>query len=296
MDKLSKKQQILSEVGLLYSAFIWGSTFFVVKDLIRMVNPMILVGYRFLIAALLTGGFCLITKKSLFKNFVHGLLLGILLWGAYSSQTIGLSYTTTSNSGFITGLFIVFVPLFSIIIYKKTPILMDIIATVFSLMGLWIITGGLTAINLGDLLTIVTAITYAIHILLVDKYIRGADNAFVLGFQQFFVTGTISLFYGAAFNFPFLFINVENMGIILFLAIFPTFSAFIIQNIAQKYVEPERVSLILAFIPVIASLFAWSFGNELLVFHRVIGGFFIFVGLIISGISQRYSLTRKSQN
>ena len=290
----SEKRQRLSEFGLLYSAVIWGSTFFVVKDALENVNPMILVGYRFLVAAILAGGFCIIAKKPLFNNLVHGLLLGFLSWLLYASQTIGLSFTTASNSGFITGLFIVFVPTFSLIVFKRAPLIMDIVATVFSLSGLWILTGGLTDINVGDLLTIIAAVAYAIHILLVDKYIREGDNAFVLSFQQFLVTGAISLSYGVMFGLPLSVFKAETVGVILFLALLPTFSAFLIQNLAQKFVKPVRVSLILAFEPVFAALFAWTLGNELLVFHRAIGGFFIFAGLIISGNTRRSAVPKNA--
>lgn len=285
MNNVSKKSQRLSELGLFFSAAIWGSTFFVVKDVLQHVDPTILVGYRFLLAAIFAGLFCLITKKSLIKNLVHGSLLGFLLWLLFISQTMGLSYTTASNSGFITGLFIIFVPTFSLLLFKKKPLKLDVMAVVFSLSGLWILTGGLVDINLGDLLTLVSAITYSIHILLVDKYIRDGDNAFVLGFQQFSISGIISLSFGVVFGLPFSVITTETAGVILFLAFLPSFSAFIIQNLAQKVIKPVRVSLILAFEPVFAALFAWTLGNELIVIHRLIGGLFIFFGLIISGIA-----------
>lgn len=293
MNSLSRKRQRLSELGLFSSAAIWGSTFFVVKDALQHVNPTILVGYRFLLAAIFAGFFCLITKKSLIKNMVHGSLLGFLLWLLYVSQTIGLSYTTASNSGFITGLFIIFVPVFSLLLFRKKPIKLDVIAVLFSLSGLWILTGGLVEINLGDLLTLVSAITYSIHILLVDKYIREGDNAFVLGFQQFLVSAIISLSLGIVFSLPFSIAGAETAGVILFLAFLPSFSAFIIQNLAQKVVKPVRVSLILAFEPLFAALFAWTLGNELVVIHRLIGGLFIFLGLIISGIANN-SLVEKN--
>ncbi len=289
MNDESKKLQRLSELGLIYSAAIWGSTFFVVKDLLEFINPITLVGYRFLLAALFAGLFCLVTKKSLIKNFSHGSLLGFLLLSLYITQTIGLSLTTASNSGFITGLFIIFVPLNTFIFFRKRPYILDIIAICFSLIGLWILTGGLTDFNLGDLLTIITAIAYAIHIILVDKYLREGDSAFVLGFQQFLVTGIISILISATFGFQFTILNSITLSTILFLAFLPTFSAFIIQNLAQKVVKPLGVSIILAFEPLFAAIFAWTLGNEPIIFHRLLGGIFIVLGLIISGISNRFN-------
>ena len=79
----------------------------------------------------------------------------------------------------------------------------------------------------------------------------------------------------------------DVLWIVLFLAIFPSLSAFAIQLVAQKFVSPVRVSLILAFEPVFAVLFAWTLGNEPYSFQKAMGGFFIFAALVISGIPSR---------
>ena len=287
MYSISKHKNLFSELGLFYSAAIWGATFFIVKDALKNTEPVILVGYRFMIAALLLGGFCVVAKKSLLKNAEHGLLSGIVLWLLYVSQTIGLGITTASNSGFITGLFVAFVPLFSLVLFRRMPALTEIIATIVSLLGLWVLTGGLTDINVGDLFTIIAAITYALHILILDKYIKDGDDPYLLSFQQFLVVGAGSLLAGTIFGLPFSAIGKETTWVILFLAVFPTLSAFVVQVVAQKVTKPLQVSLILAFEPVFAGLFAWTLGNESIVFHRAIGGLFIFLGMLISGFRSK---------
>jgi len=274
----------LSELGLFYSAAVWGSTFFIVKDALKNIDPIILVGYRFILATILLGGFCLATRKPLFKNAKHGFLLGFFLWLLYISQTVGLSITTASNSGFITGLFVAFVPMFSLTVFKRVPSLTEFVATVVSLSGLWVLTGGLKDINIGDLLTLIAAMTYAIHILFVDKYVKDGDDPYVLSFLQFTFVGAASLTTGAIFDLPFSVLETNTIWVVLFLALIPTLSAFVIQVVAQKFTRPLRVSLILAFEPVFAALFAWTLGGEHLIFHRAIGGFFIFLGMVISGI------------
>ena len=287
MNSVSKYKKLFSELGLFYSAAIWGATFFIVKDTLKNIDPVILVGYRFMLAAVLLGGFCIIARKPLFKNVKNGLLSGVVLWLLYVSQTIGLGITTASNSGFITGLFVAFVPLFSLIIFRRVPMLTEIIATIVSLLGLGMLTGGLTDINVGDLFTLIAAVTYSIHILVLDKYVKGGDDPYLLSFQQFLVVGAISLLTGAIFGLPFSVIEIKTTWVILFLALLPTLSAFVIQVSAQKITKPLRVSLILAFEPVFAGLFAWTLGNEPIVFHRAIGGLFIFLGMIISGIRRK---------
>lgn len=284
MKKMTKHRKLLSELGLFYSAAVWGATFFIVKNALDDVNPVVLVGYRFLLAALLLGGLCLIWKKPLLRNAKHGLIAGLVLWLLYISQTVGLSFTTASNSGFITGLFIAFVPAFSLLIFRRTPGVTEIVATIISLSGLWILTGGLVDINAGDLFTLVAAATYALHILILDKYVKAGDDPYLFSFQQFLVVGVASLLSGAIFDLQYSIIGAETVWVILFLAILPTFSAFVIQVVAQKITKPLRVSLILAFEPVFAGLFAWTLGNEPIILHRAIGGFLIFAGMIISGI------------
>ena len=74
MNKVTRYKKLLSELGLFYSAAIWGATFFIVKDALNDINPVVLVGYRFLLAAILLGGLCVIARKSLFKRVKHGLL------------------------------------------------------------------------------------------------------------------------------------------------------------------------------------------------------------------------------
>ncbi len=287
MKKVGGYRKLLPRLGLLYSAAVWGSTFFIVKQALKDVNPIVLVGYRFVIAAFLLAGFCLISRKPIFRNARHGLLAGSILWLLYISQTMGLGLTTASNSGFITGLFVAFVPVFSLTLFNRKPAVTEVIATAVSLTGLWILTGGLNDINVGDLFTVVAAATYALHILVLDKYIKGGDDPFSFSFQQFSVVGVASLLTGMTFGLPLSVAGTTTLRVILFLALFPTLSAFVVQVVAQKTTKPFQVSLILAFEPVFAGVFAWTLGGEEIILYRAIGGLAIFLGMIISGIQPK---------
>lgn len=281
---VSKKKKTIAELGLFYSAAIWGSTFFIVKDALDGIDPIILVGYRFIFAGLVMLGFLLYKKKPVLANFKQGLWLAIILWSLYIAQTIGLKYTTASNSGFITGLFIAFVPLFMLAIFRKKPTMMETLAAFVSLGGLWVLTGGLTDINPGDSLTLVAAVTYALHVLYADKFIKGGADPIVIATQQFIVVGLLSFITGLIFDLPFNISTNYAIGATFFLAIFPTLSAFVIQMAAQKITTPVKVSLIFAFEPVFAGLFAWTLGGEAVVMHRAFGGLLIFIAIVISGL------------
>ncbi|TET67174.1 MAG: DMT family transporter [Candidatus Zixiibacteriota bacterium] len=277
----------LANLGLFYSAAVWGSTFFIVKRSLASIDPVILVGYRFTLAALVLGGFLILRKKPLFAHFRKGILLGLFLWLLYVPQTIGLGITTASNSGFITGMFVAFVPIFSFVIFHRAPPLTGIISALVSLSGLWFLTRGLQTVNCGDLLTIVAAMAYAIHILFTDRIVKNGVDPYILSFQQFLFVGFASLIVGFIFKLPFAPASTDVVWVIFFLALFPTLSAFVIQLVAQKSTSPIRVSLIFAFEPVFAGLFAWTLGGEPFAPHRAVGGLLVFLALVISGLSSR---------
>ena len=282
-----RNRSLIADLGLLYTSIIWGTTFFVVKDLVKYIDPVVLCAYRFLLAALFLYPLLLFKSKKIFANLKEGITLGFLLWIIYVSQTIGLVFTSASNAAFITGLFLVFIPLFLLLIFKKRPSLTQLFVIFISISGLWMLTGGISEINRGDLITILTAIAYALHVLYADKFAKNEIDPYVLCFQQFLFVSIFSFMTALIFNLP---LSLNNAvlshvtKIILFLTIFPTVSAFLIQLFAQKITHPIKVSLIFALEPVFGAIFAWTLGGEEFLFRQAIGGFLIFISLIILGL------------
>ena len=128
-----RKHKLLAELGLLYAAIIWGATFYIVKGAIGQIDPIVLVGYRFALAGILLGIYLVITRRALFVGLKDGLILGIILWALYIPQTIGLKYTSAANSGFITGLFVVIVPILAYFFFRKKPSFWEGVALLITL-------------------------------------------------------------------------------------------------------------------------------------------------------------------
>ena len=280
-----KSQTAFAHLGLFYAAAIWGSTFYLVKEAIADVHPVTLIAYRFLIAGTLLLGFLLATRRPLLRGLSRGVILGIIIWLLYVPQTIGLGMTTAANSGFITGLFVVFIPVFLAIIFRANPPRLEWLAAAVAISGLWVLTGGLRQMNAGDALTLIATVTYALHVLLTDKYMKEGADAVTITCQQFFVVGVLSALTIAFLRIPLKVDTSRATGIIVFLALFPTLSAYVIQVLAQRVIAPVRVSLIFAFEPVFAGVFAWTLGGETMNSSGAIGGLLIFLALVISGIS-----------
>lgn len=286
---MKKLKTFFADFGLLYASAIWGTTFFMVKNVVNYIDPVVLCTYRFFLSALVLLPFLLLNSKSPFSNFKEGIVLGFFLWGIYISQTYGLVYTTASNAAFITGLFIVFIPLFSYLFFKAMPTIMRLSAVFLALVGLWYLTGGLKEINKGDLITLITAITYALHVLFADKYVKNKIDPYILCFQQFLVVSVLSFVSAFVFGLSFEVKSLNSLWIVLYLILFPTVSAFLIQLLAQKIVTPMRASLIFALEPVFGAMFAWTLGGEVFVLSRAFGGLLIFLALIISEMKFKIS-------
>lgn len=283
----TKRKAILADLGLLYAAAIWGSTFYLVKAALDGIHPVTMIAYRFLLAGVLLLGYVAVTRRSVLRGLGKSALLAVILWSLYMSQTIGLGITTASNSGFITGLFVAFVPVFLRTIFRRKPTLLEIVASVVSLIGLWILTGGMSHFNAGDALTLIAAMAYALHLLFADKYIKEGIDPYVISCQQFLLVGIFSLITCLVFRLPFEIGSPRVAGTVVFLALFPTLSAFLIQMVAQKIRSPLRVSLIFALEPLFAAIFAWTLGGETFLLHGAIGGLFIAGALVISGLPSR---------
>lgn len=290
---LKIKKKYFADLGLLYSSIIWGTTFFIVKDTVNYIDPVTLCAYRFLLAALIFIPYLLLKGKPLFTNIKEGCLLGLFLWLIYISQTIGLKYTTASNAAFITGLFVAFIPFFLLIFFKTLPSVFQIIAVFIALLGLWFLTGGLKEFNIGDLITLVTAISYALHVLFADKFVKKKCDPYILCFQQFFFVGILSLIVSLLFHLPLSIKKQETIGVIFFLTIFPTISAFLIQLVAQKITPAIKVSLIFALEPVFGAIFAWTLGGESYTINQIIGGLLVFTAIAVHEIKPGFRLFQK---
>lgn len=274
-----------ADFGLVYCAAVWGATFYMVKDALAGVDPVAMVAHRFLLSALLLAPWALI-RPSRSKHLKEALILAILLFLLYTTQTIGLVFTSASNSGFITGLFVIFVPIFLLFFFRKSPTAVQWVSSLLALLGLWMLTGGISSVNFGDVITLVAAATYAGHLLATDKYVRADADSLVLAFHQFWMTGLMALAYCLISGRSLAVTGDKAAGTIAFLAVIPTLSAFFIQMWAQKVVQPVKVSLIFSLEPVFGALFAWTLGGEAFVPARAAGGGLIVAAMMAGELSK----------
>lgn len=274
--------KVFSYIALVYATIAWGSTFILVKNAAAETGPLTLVAYRFGIAGALMFIFLLLRKESPFLHLRFGVNLGILLALLYITQTVGLTYTTATNSGFITGLFVAFLPLFIFLIEKKRPIFRDLLVVTLSLVGLWFLTGGIRGGNYGDLLTVFAAAAYAAYIPLADLYLKNGANPLALIAQSFLTTSILSFFGAIVLGESFLYGNRSAWSAVLFLALVPSLSAYLAQFFAQRYILPLAVGAIFLLEPVFATVFSVFWGGETLHAAQLLGGLIILAAMATS--------------
>ena len=259
---------------LLLSAFLFGCTFLVVKDLLYTMSASNIVFWRYLVASILflvAGG---IPKKDAIKDAVP---LGIFLWLGYILQTQGLVTTSTINSGVITGFYIVLTPIFSRLILQKKVMRRTITACFLGFSGIFLLSYSDGPFIIGNFITLACAASYALHIVFVQKNLKNNDI-----FQLMFVQSVI----GVLLSIPFLDLeiiipSIDEIKYIIFLGGVVNFGAFYLQLFGQKKVEASNAALILSLEAVFATLFGLIFVGEVLSYINCLGIIFTFSSVYI---------------
>lgn len=270
---------LLAKLALICTAAIWGSTFFIIRDSISLINPLVLVSYRFLLAAGTLAIVLLIQKKSLFQSLRQGSILGMLMAVVVTTQSWGLQYTSATNSGFITGLMILFVPVFSYLLWRKKIGFWQLLPIILAMIGLYLLVGGINHINQGDIITLITAMSYSLYIIYAQSFTKVYD-IWRLNFQQCLTIGIISLVIAWVSNISLIIPLAQTGPSIAYLALIATCLAFSLQLIGQKKTTALQAAMILATEPLFATFFAWSLGGEHISSYQIIGGCMIFSALV----------------
>lgn len=180
--------------ALFLAAFTWGSAFCVLKDTLENVSPIWLLAFRFLLAGIIMTLVCIPRmKKMSIRTLKRGIIMGIVLYFEFLFFTVGLQYTTSSKSSFIIGSYVAILPLIYWVIRRKKPQRADILAALVCIVGLgFILLGSFDGVNKGDLISLLSAVCYAIHIVVTGIFAREEDG-FLLNMLQIGTGGILGL-------------------------------------------------------------------------------------------------------
>lgn len=277
-----------AELLLLGSTLIWGGTFVMVKLGLEDISPLLLLTIRFAIATLIFLPFVFRFLTVMTKGtFVRGSILGILLSIGFISQTIGMQYTTASKSGFITGLLVVFTPIFQILIERRVPRLGNVIGIGLVIVGLYLLTAPEgSSFSVGDALTLLCAAVFGLYIVYLDVFTKN-DDFRLLAFLQFVVTLVVSAVGYTLFEVPRFQASNFLFGALAYLAVLATVLTLVVQTRYQKDTTPTRAAVIFSLEPVFAALMAYVVIGEQIGTLGVVGGAVVVGGLLVSELWDR---------
>ena len=265
-----------AELILLGITAIWGSTFPVMKVSLNGISPVLLLAYRFGIASLVM--LLLFGRRAIKRNTLKaGFVLGITLFFGHAFQIVGLKYTTPTNSGFITALYVVFTPFIAYFLLEDEIRRNDVVSLLLAIPGLYLISGATLHINYGDALTILCAISFAFQIVLVHRY-SGLDYL-SLSFWQIFWNFIFSAVYSALFEGLEMPNDTSTWLGIIYLAIFATVLTFTLQVKYQGETRAQRAAMIYSAEPLFSYLTSFLFLGEVLSIKGNIGGLLILAGI-----------------
>ncbi len=275
-----KDNKVFSAVILTAVAAIWGSAFLSMKGTLERLDVNSFLAWRFAIATLVLIAIRPSVVKKIDLAFAKkGALLGIFLGSGYIFQSFGLTLTTVSNTGFITGLYVVLTPVVAAIFLRKNITLVEWFAVFVATAGLALLSFNGFHFGLGEFLVLMSALLFAMHIVGLGEWSKGLDT-YALTVLQLgtcaVVTFVASLKSG--FRAP------PDSGVwfsIIYTALFATALAFIVQTWAQSFIAPSSVAVILAMEVVFAAGFGIWFLDEPVTLRIALGGLLVIASMYL---------------
>ncbi len=279
-----RRLRVLATLALLVITASWGSTFFLIHDLLDRVPVLDFLAVRFAIASV---AILLLSPRAVRRlsreRLRHAVVLGVLYGGAQILQTTGLAHTAASVSGFITGMYVVCTPLFAALLLRTRIGWLTWLAVLLAITGLGVLTLGDVSAGLGlgygEALTLVSAMIYALHIVGLGAW-STAKDALGMSIVQCLVIAVICTAAAA----PGGIVLPQTSGdwlSVVYMALFAGAAAVLGQTWAQAHLPPTRTAIIMSMEPVFAALFAVLLGGEEATQKMLFGGALVLAAMLI---------------
>ena len=286
MPSESRRLTLLATAALLAVTACWGSTFFLIHDLLERVPTLDFLAIRFAIASVTL---VLLAPKALGRltrdTRRQAVVLGCLYGVAQILQTAGLATTPASISGFITGMYVVATPVFAALLLRSRIGVMTWVAVALAMAGLGVLTLSGFSIGYGEALIFVAAMIYALHIVGLGAWSQ-PGQALGMATVQLIVITVICLVCTAP-NGLVLPDRTSDWVSILYMAVFAGAGAMIGQTWAQAHLPPTRAAIIMSMEPVFAALFAVLLGGESATVRMIFGGLLVLAAMLIVELAPR---------
>ncbi|TBR40279.1 MULTISPECIES: DMT family transporter [Dyella] len=270
----------LAMLGLIAVTAIWGSTFFMIKDLVDRMPPADFLAVRFLIAALaMMALFFRQVGQLTAREWRQGLLLGTVYAIGQLTQTAGLAHTEASISGFATGMYVVFTPLLGTVLLRQRLPRITWVAVLLSVGGLAVLALRGLSLGFGVWITLASAVLYAMHIVGLGLWSR-PGSAFALSTVQMIAISVICMLATLPHG-PMLPPDGKAWLAVIYMALAAGAGAMLVQTWAQAHLSATRAAIVMTLEPVFAAAFAVMFGGEGLTWRMIVGGVLVLAAMYL---------------
>ncbi|MFD1826576.1 DMT family transporter [Mumia zhuanghuii] len=276
----------LAAGALLIVTAAWGSTFFLIKDLVEVVPPVDFLAVRFAIAA---AALFLLRPRAVLAlgggSLRRGVVLGLVYGGAQILQTVGLAHTAASVSGFVTGMYVVFTPILAALVLRQRIGATVWIAVAVATAGLAFLSLEGLAIGYGEGITLLSAVLYALHIVMLGAW-TSAREAYALAVVQMAVIAVLCF----AISAPGGIVLPQTGGqwvSMVYMALVAGAFAMLAQTWAQAHLPATRAAIIMSMEPVFAAAFAIGFTDESLTVRTLAGGGLVLAAMLLAEAAPR---------
>jgi drug/metabolite transporter (DMT)-like permease len=272
---------------LLIAGAMWGMGFVAQSTAMQAVGPFLFIGLRFAIATAAVLPFALREGRQASTPLSRAdwrvfALVGVILFLGMAAQQVGLLTTTVTNSGFLTGLYVVIVPFIGVLLFRQWPHPVVWPAALSALFGIWLLSGGgAVAFKVGDWLTIFCAVCWAFQVFFIARAAAHTGRPVTLAVAQFAVTAALGLMIALAFEPVELSAITAALPEILYAGIFSGAIAFTLQVVGQRYTTAPQAAIFLSTEAVFAALFGAIFLSERLPAAGILGCALIFSAILM---------------
>jgi drug/metabolite transporter (DMT)-like permease len=275
-----RRTSLLATLALLAMTAAWGSTFFLIKDLLDRVPTLDFLAVRFAIAS---AAMLLVAPRAVARLSPavrrHAIVLGLLYGVAQILQTAGLAHTPASVSGFITGMYVVLTPVLAALILRTRITAVTWAAVALATVGLGVLTLSGFSVGYGEAITLVSAVLYALHIVGLGAWSTPRD-AVGMSILQIVVI-TVVCFVATVPDGIVLPSTGRDWLSIVYMALVAGALAMLGQTWAQAHLPPTRTAIIMSMEPVFAALFAVWLGGEGVTARLLVGGLMVLTAMLV---------------
>ena len=296
----ARKQRLRADLTLLAVALIWGSAFVVQRLAAVEVGVYLFNGLRFLVAALFLAPLAITRALSgpempgvSRKSLPGVVLVGLLLAGGAAFQQAGLKYTTAGNAGFITGLYVVLIPIFLGVFWRQQVPRVIWLGALLAVIGLFLLsTGGRFRVSYGDALELAGAVLWALHMIFIGSLVQRMD-VLHLAVGQYLVCGLVSLSIGLVVEGQMLPALADKWWAVAYTGLISVGLGYTFQAVAQRVAPPADAAIILSLEAVFAAAAGWVILGEVMDPLQLTGCGVMLLGILLAQ-SETLVISRRS--